>query len=92
MLGYERTKFTVKLTAGRVKISQKGGIFVLSSKEVMRLEDVLGMEQTSVNALNHFANTIQDNQSKQLFQQLAQKNQQHFQTLCKHLNAGQSLQ
>lgn len=65
---------------------------MLSSKEVMQLEDVLGMEQNSVQALNHFASTIQCNQSKQLFQQMAQKNQQHFQTLSKHLSAGQNLQ
>lgn len=70
----------------------RGGILMLSSKELMQLEDILGMEQTSVNALNNFANTIQCNQSKQLFQQMAQKNQQHFQTLSKHLNAGQTLQ
>jgi hypothetical protein len=62
---------------------------VLSSKEVMQLEDILGLEQTTVNALNNFATTIQCTQSKQLFQQMAQKNQQHFQTLSKHLNAGQ---
>lgn len=60
---------------------------MLSSKEVMQLEDILGMEQTTVHALNNFANTIQCSQSKQLLQQLAQKNQQHFQTLSKHLNA-----
>ncbi|MBP2628725.1 MAG: hypothetical protein H6Q68_3436 [Firmicutes bacterium] len=65
---------------------------MLSSKEVMELEDILGMEQTSVNALNHFSNTVQDNQSKQLFQQMAQKSQQHFQTLSKHLSAGKTLQ
>lgn len=63
---------------------------MLSSKEVMQLEDILGMEQTSVNALNNFASTIQCTQSKQLFQQMAQKNQQHFQNLSKHLNAAQS--
>lgn len=60
---------------------------MLSSKEVMQLEDILGMEQTTVHALNNFASTIQCSQSKQLLQQLAQKNQQHFQTLSKHLNA-----
>jgi len=65
---------------------------LLSSKEVMQLEDLLGMEQTTVNALNNFSNTIQCTQSKQLFQQMAQKNQQHFQTLSKHLSAGQTLQ
>jgi len=73
-------------------IIEKGGIVLLSSKEVMQLEDILGMEQTTVNVLNNLANTIQDNQSKQLFQQMAQKNQQHFQTLSKHLSAGQTLQ
>lgn len=65
---------------------------MLSAKEVMHLEDILGMEQSSVKALNHFANTVQDNQTKQLFQQLAQKSQQHFQTLSKHLSADQNLQ
>lgn len=75
-----------------VDVHEKGGIILLSSKEVMQLEDILGMEQTTVNVLNNFANTIQCTQSKQLFQQMAQKNQQHFQTLSKHLSAGQKLQ
>jgi rubrerythrin len=65
---------------------------MLSSKEVMQLEDFLGMEQNSVKCLNHFADTIQCNQTKQLFQQMAQKNQQHFQTLSKHLSMSQTLQ
>lgn len=65
---------------------------MLSSKEVMHLEDFLGMEQSAVKCLNHFASTIQCSQTKQLFQQMAQKNQQHFQTLSKHLNMGQTLQ
>ncbi len=65
---------------------------MLTSKELMQLDDILGMEQTAVNALNNFANTIQCNQSKQLLQQMAQKNQQHFQMLSKHLSAGQTLQ
>jgi len=42
--------------------------------------------------LNNLANTIQCTQSKQLFQQMAQKNQQHFETLSKHLSAGQTVQ
>ena len=65
---------------------------MLTSKELMQLDDILGMEQTAVNALNNFANAIQCNQSKQLLQQMAQKNQQHFQMLSKHLSAGQTLQ
>jgi len=65
---------------------------LLSSKEVMQLEDILGLEQTTVKVLNNLANTTQDSQSKQLFQQMAQKNQQHFQTLTKHISTGQNLQ
>lgn len=65
---------------------------MLTSKELMHLEDFLGLEQSSVNTMNYFANQIQCKQSKQLFQQIAQKNQQHFQTISKHLNAGQTLQ
>lgn len=65
---------------------------MLSSKEVMQLEDFLEMEQSSVKSLNHFASTIQCQQTKQLFQQMAQKNQQHFQTLSKNLSMGQTLQ
>lgn len=58
----------------------------------MHLEDFLTMGQTSVKTLNHFANELQDSQAKQLLQQLAQKNQQNFQTVSKHLSAGQNLQ
>lgn len=65
---------------------------MLSAKEVMQLEDFLGMEQNFVKSLNHFATTIQCNETKQLFQQMAQKNQQHFQTVSKHLNVSQTLQ
>ncbi len=65
---------------------------MLSSKELMQLEDFLGMEQSCAKTMNFFANNVQDAQAKQLFQQLSQKSQQHFQTMSKHLNAGQNLQ
>jgi rubrerythrin len=65
---------------------------MLSAKELIQLEDFLTMEQTNIKTLNQFANQVQDSQSKQLFQQMAQKNQQHVQTISKHLTAGQSLQ
>lgn len=65
---------------------------MLSSKELMHLEDFLTMEQTCVKSLNQFANMTQDSQAKQLLQQMAKKNQQHFQTMKKHLSAGQNLQ
>lgn len=65
---------------------------VLSAKELMHLEDFLTIEQSCVKTLNHFANQLQDSQAKQLVQQIALKNQQNFQTISKHLNAGQNLQ
>jgi ferritin-like metal-binding protein YciE len=65
---------------------------MLSDKELMHLEDFLEMEQTYVKTLNHLTNTIQDNQCKQIFQQMAQKNQQNFQNISKHLSASQTLQ
>jgi hypothetical protein len=65
---------------------------VLSSKELMHLEDFLSMEQNCTKTMGYFASSVQDAQSKQLFQQLSQKSQQHLQTMSKHLNAGQNLQ
>ncbi len=65
---------------------------MLSAKELMQLEDFLTMEQSCTKALNYFANQLQDNQAKQLLQQMAQRNQQNFQTISKHLNSGQNLQ
>jgi len=65
---------------------------MLTQRELMHLEDFLSTEQSCVITMNHLANTVQDNQCKQLFQQFAQKGQQHFQTISKHLNAGQNLQ
>ncbi|TWH45953.1 ferritin-like domain-containing protein [Sporomusa sp. KB1] len=65
---------------------------MLSSKELMHLEDFLSMEQNCTKTMNYFASSVQDTQTKQLFQQASQKSQQHLQTMSKHLNAGQNLQ
>lgn len=65
---------------------------MLTSKELMHLEDVLTMEESCAKACSQFANMTQDNQAKQVLQQMAQKDQQHIQTLKKHLSAGQTLQ
>jgi hypothetical protein len=71
----------------------KGGIrTMLSAKELMHLEDFLTMEQACSKTLNYFAGQLQDSQAKQLLQQLAQRNQQNFQTVSKHLSSGQNLQ
>jgi len=65
---------------------------MLSAKELMQLEDFLTNEQTCIKTLNHFSSQLQDSQAKQLVQQMVQKNQQNFQSISKHLNAGQKLQ
>lgn len=63
---------------------------MLTEKELMLLGDYLKQAQTSSESMNNFANTLQDTQCKQLFQQIAQKDTQNAQTLSKHLNAGQN--
>ncbi|MDT8902959.1 ferritin-like domain-containing protein [Anaeroselena agilis] len=65
---------------------------MLTAKELMQLEDFLTMEQTCAKTLNYFANQLQDSQGKQLLQQMAQRDQQNFQTISKHLASGQNLQ
>lgn len=57
----------------------------------MLLSDYLKQAQSSAESMNNFANTLQDVQCKQLFQQISQKDSQNAQTLSKHLNAGQNL-
>ena len=65
---------------------------MLTSKELLHLEDFLGMEQNGAKALNHFATMCQDSQTQQMLQQMSQKCQQNFQTVSRHLSAGQNLQ
>lgn len=65
---------------------------MLTEKELMSLGDYLKQAQSSSETMNNFANTMQDSQTKQLFQQISQKNMQNVQTLSKHLNAGQNIQ
>lgn len=64
---------------------------MLTDKELMLLSDCLKQAQSSSESMNNFANTLQDVQCKQLFQQISQKDSQNAQTLSKHLNAGQNL-
>lgn len=65
---------------------------MLSTKELMQLEDFLTMEDTCVKVMNHFSSSMQDTQGKQLLQQISQKSQQNFQNMKKHLGTGQTLQ
>lgn len=65
---------------------------MLSDKELMQLDDFLTMEQGFIKSMYYLANHIKDAQTKQLFQQVANKTQQDFNTISKHLSAGKTLQ
>lgn len=64
---------------------------MITQKELMLLDDFLSHVQTTSDIMNHVAAELTDSQAKQLCQQFAQREQQHFQTMSKHLNAGQKL-
>lgn len=65
---------------------------MLTNKELLQLEDFLGMQQSNVKTLQHFANEVNCQQTKQLLQQMAQQCQQQEQTISRHLQAGQTMQ
>lgn len=65
---------------------------MMTSKELMYVEDFLNMSKTSAKTFQHLASEVQDSSGKQLLQQLSQKQQQHSQTISKHLSNAQNLQ
>lgn len=65
---------------------------MLTEKEVGQLSAYLKQAQNTVSAMNNFAGTLQDEHSRQLLQQIAQKNAQNAKNMSQHLNAGQSMQ
>ncbi len=64
---------------------------MITQKELMLLEDFLSHVQTTSDIMNHVASELTDSQAKQLCQQFAQREQQHFQTMSKHLSVGQKM-
>jgi spore coat protein CotF len=61
----------------------------LSPKEKMLLEDLKSHEQMFVQKCTDYANQTSDPQLKQLFQSIAQRKQQHLQTIGQNLNQTQ---
>ncbi|MBQ2695723.1 MAG: spore coat protein [Clostridia bacterium] len=57
----------------------------LTTKELMALEDQLENEQVLVKKYREFANKCQDGQLKAKCNQIADKHQQHFNTLMGYL-------
>ena len=58
----------------------------LTSKELMALEDQLGMEQLLITKYHSTANQTTDPALKSKCQQMAQKHQEHYKKLLCHLN------
>lgn len=58
----------------------------MTPKELMYLEDALGMEQQLQTKCMDYANKIQDAKLKNMVNQLAQDHQQHFTCLMNQLN------
>ena len=54
---------------------------ILTQKETMLLNDMMTQEQTCVDKYNFYAEKANDPQLKSLFTSLAQKEQQHYDTL-----------
>lgn len=64
---------------------------MLTEKELMQLGDYLKQAQATSETMTNFVGLLQDEQSKQVLQQIAQKNVQNAQNLSRHLNGGQAI-
>lgn len=58
----------------------------MTPKELLYLEDAIGMEQQMQTKCNDYLNKIQDQELKTMLQQLAQDHQKHFSSLIGQLN------
>jgi len=57
----------------------------LTSKELSALEDQLGYEKILISKYHTFANLASDPQIKSKYQSVAQRHQEHYNKLLKHL-------
>ncbi len=64
----------------------------LSQKELAYLEDQLSAEQLTMKKMRFYAEQTTDPEIREQCQNLANKHQQHYNTLLKHLNPNQNLQ
>lgn len=58
----------------------------MTPKELLYLEDALGMEQQLRKKCTDYSGKVQDANLKNLLSQLAQDHQKHFNSLMNHLN------
>ncbi|WP_170105002.1 hypothetical protein [Desmospora activa] len=60
----------------------------LSTKDLNYLKDELSWELLAFKKCHHYAQECQDQQVKQLIDQMGRMHQQHYQQLLNHLNTG----
>ncbi len=60
----------------------------LTQKETMLLQDALSHEEICVMKYNNYANQVQDTEIASMFKDLANREQQHIDTLNKLLQQG----
>lgn len=58
----------------------------MTPKELMYMEDALGMEQQLETKCNDYASKVQDTGLQNTLRQLASQHQQHYNCLLKQLN------
>jgi len=63
-------------------------ILQLTQKEIMYLKDALSHEQICVTKYNNYANQLQDAELSAMFRNLANREQQHIDTINKLLQQG----
>jgi len=60
----------------------------LTQKEILYLKDALSHEQICVTKYNNYANQLQDTELSTMFKNLANREQQHIDTINKLLQQG----
>ncbi|MGI6684422.1 MAG: spore coat protein [Bacillota bacterium] len=63
----------------------------LSQKDLMYLTDHLDIEKQHVQKFQEAASQTTDPQCKQMYQDIANMHQRHFDTLSKHLSTGKMM-
>ncbi|MGI6678402.1 MAG: hypothetical protein ACOX2Q_04850 [Dehalobacterium sp.] len=63
----------------------------LSQKDLMYLTDLMSIEKEQVQKFQDAANQVTDPQSKNMYQDIANMHQRHFDTLNQHVTKGNNM-
>lgn len=80
----------VKHKAVKIKMTKKLEVTILqlTQKEILHLQDALEHEQICIKKYNNYANQTQDTELATLFNDLANNEQQHVDTITQILQQG----